>query len=724
MDHLRTGIKFGLAGLLAVHASLVLRLDDPTWALITVFVLMITPFVGAIAEKAVLRVIGTVVGGTVGYLLLGSLQQEPLIFLPAVGLFVAVTVALFGQSHSPYAFLLAGLTAVVVISHGSANPADSWKIALVRTEEITVGILATLLVSLLVWPRYARAEFQKKLRAAFADLAECFDENRPTLHHGATAAARQRVGEFPLRLSGLRALLQSGRRESRYFGRRIDVYSELVSAISRIAGSIRTLGEPLPDQSFYRGKVDAELKILHAALLAALTHLSQPSASTSAEDREALHAANDQFQTRVRDLRRHPEAPTANATETFVFGVHSLALEEILHRILRIHELLDSLSSHQPQPPPTTIRVSKIKNRDFIPPLFWIRNGIKGGLAVVIALVIQDWLQPPGGTLTVLATFVFTVLNPASPGGGGDHRAFHYVALYVAVLALACLGLLALAPLLSDYAVLLVFLFTALVLWGGSFPLGSGISLPHQIAMLLIASAVGLNAQVPVPFEHIVGVFVGISLALVISATIQRVLWPSLPQRTLRDRLAEYVGHCRHLVRAGADEVPLTDRIRMALIPAEARKCLTLLGRSPLSSVDATLLADYLERLRAVATDLFACARRLAPLLPAPVADEGRTLVGRLDEALDDLFREQHETLAESRPHPERTAALAPLLAEWERWSLALRAWVLANDPPVSDAIRLLGYAGRYQQATRDLIAADALLRQVDVRRLTADYSL
>ncbi len=720
MHPFRTGIKFGLAGLLAVHASLALRLDDPTWALITVFVLMITPYVGAIAEKAVLRVIGTVIGGIVGYILLGSLQQEPLIFLPAVGLFVAVTVAMFGQSRSPYAFLLAGLTAVVVISNGAGDPASSWKIALIRTEEITVGILATLLVSFLVWPRYARAEFHEKLRAAFADLAECFDENRPTLDHGATAAARQRVGAFPLRLSGLRTLLQHGRRESRYFSRRIDVYSELVSAISRIAGSIRTLGAPLPDPSFYRGKVDDELKALHATLLTALTHLSGPSSASSQTDRTALLAASDRFHARIRALRSHPDAPAANAAETFVFGVHSLALEEILHRILRVHELLDSLTNPQSAPTSRT----PFSFRSLIPPLFWIRNGVKGGLAVVVALVLQDWLQPPGGSLTVLGAFIFTVLNPTSADGGGDHRAFHYVALSGAILAIASLVLITIAPLLGSYAVLLVFIFTALFVWGSTFPVGSGIALPHQIGMLLIVSAVGLNAQVPVSLDQVVGVFFGITLALVIAATIQRVLWPSLPQRTLRDRLAEYVVHCRKLVLTGADHVPLQDRVRMALIPAEASKCLALLSRSPLSSGEASLLSDYLDRLRAVATDLFACARLLAPVLPAPVAAEGQTFVSRLDNELDRLLREHHETLSESRPHPETTAPLTRLLADWERWSLDLRGWILANDPPVSDAIHLLGYAGRYEQATRDLLAADAILQRVNLRRLTTDHSL
>ena len=56
----RHGIKFGLAGVLSVFIALYFRLPEPSWALTTSFVIMLSQFVGAVAEKAVLRVIGTV----------------------------------------------------------------------------------------------------------------------------------------------------------------------------------------------------------------------------------------------------------------------------------------------------------------------------------------------------------------------------------------------------------------------------------------------------------------------------------------------------------------------------------------------------------------------------------------------------------------------------------------------------------------------------------------
>jgi len=62
----RYGVKFGLAGMLAVFLALLLRLEEPTWALFTIFVLMIAQYVGAIAEKSLFRIIGTVAGAVIG----------------------------------------------------------------------------------------------------------------------------------------------------------------------------------------------------------------------------------------------------------------------------------------------------------------------------------------------------------------------------------------------------------------------------------------------------------------------------------------------------------------------------------------------------------------------------------------------------------------------------------------------------------------------------------
>src|ERR1700732_4746283 len=54
----RYGIKIGLAGVLALFCTQLLRLPHDNWAILTVLVMMSAQFVGSIAFKGIMRVIG------------------------------------------------------------------------------------------------------------------------------------------------------------------------------------------------------------------------------------------------------------------------------------------------------------------------------------------------------------------------------------------------------------------------------------------------------------------------------------------------------------------------------------------------------------------------------------------------------------------------------------------------------------------------------------------
>ena len=77
----RYGIKLGLAGLLTLYVTQVLRLEHPNWAVLTVLVMMNSHYVGSITLKAILRVVGTIVGALLGDWLVGDYTSTPAIFL-------------------------------------------------------------------------------------------------------------------------------------------------------------------------------------------------------------------------------------------------------------------------------------------------------------------------------------------------------------------------------------------------------------------------------------------------------------------------------------------------------------------------------------------------------------------------------------------------------------------------------------------------------------------
>ena len=68
------GIKLALAGILALYISKLIRLEHANWALFTVLVLAPAQYVGAIAQRSIARVVGTIIGGFVGVWLVGNYE--------------------------------------------------------------------------------------------------------------------------------------------------------------------------------------------------------------------------------------------------------------------------------------------------------------------------------------------------------------------------------------------------------------------------------------------------------------------------------------------------------------------------------------------------------------------------------------------------------------------------------------------------------------------------
>jgi len=90
------GIKLGLAGLLAVYISQLIRLEHANWALFTVLVLAPVQYVGALAQRSVARVVGTIAGGFVGVWLVGNYEQDRLFFLLFTFVYLAFCMYMYG----------------------------------------------------------------------------------------------------------------------------------------------------------------------------------------------------------------------------------------------------------------------------------------------------------------------------------------------------------------------------------------------------------------------------------------------------------------------------------------------------------------------------------------------------------------------------------------------------------------------------------------------------
>jgi uncharacterized membrane protein YccC len=146
-------LKSFLAGLLALFAAFWLGLDEPRWALLTVFVVS-QPDSGLVLAKGFYRILGTIAGVLVSIALVFGLSQSGELFLAALALWIGLCTfaAAALRNFASYGFLLAGYTAAVVGIPAALAPNQAYPILLARFTEIVLGIVCASLVTRLVFP--------------------------------------------------------------------------------------------------------------------------------------------------------------------------------------------------------------------------------------------------------------------------------------------------------------------------------------------------------------------------------------------------------------------------------------------------------------------------------------------------------------------------------------------------------------------------------------------
>jgi uncharacterized membrane protein YccC len=160
-------LKTFAAAMLAVLIALRLDLPQPTWAMLTVYVVS-QPLAGMVLTKSVFRVVGTVVGAVVALALVDLFDQAPEPFLLALavwmGLCTYVSVYL-RDVPAAYGAVLSGYTAAIIGLPAALAPVTAFDTAVARCLEITLGIVCATAVSRLVLPRTAGEALRTTLDA-------------------------------------------------------------------------------------------------------------------------------------------------------------------------------------------------------------------------------------------------------------------------------------------------------------------------------------------------------------------------------------------------------------------------------------------------------------------------------------------------------------------------------------------------------------------------------
>lgn len=166
-------LKCYAASMLAYYCALRIGLQNPYWALTTCYITVIpNPLAGAVITKAIYRTIGTFLGVTAAVVLVPCLDNAPLLLSLALSLWLCICtyISLLDRKPRSYVFLLAGYTASIIGFPSVETPGNIFNVAILREQEIVLGIICSSLMHGAVFPRTLTGRLQLRLDQILAEV--------------------------------------------------------------------------------------------------------------------------------------------------------------------------------------------------------------------------------------------------------------------------------------------------------------------------------------------------------------------------------------------------------------------------------------------------------------------------------------------------------------------------------------------------------------------------
>ncbi|MGN6464165.1 MAG: FUSC family protein, partial [Rhizobiaceae bacterium] len=165
-------IRATIAGLVALSIAYALKLENPQWAMMTVFIVA-QPVAGMVLAKGFFRLAGTVVGSLAALVLVAAGSAGAAAFLAALAVWIGLCTFAASLLRNPesYGAALAGYTAAIISLPAFGQPHLAHELAVARASEIALGIVCAGLASRLFLPQLARNQIAGRLEGLIRDLA-------------------------------------------------------------------------------------------------------------------------------------------------------------------------------------------------------------------------------------------------------------------------------------------------------------------------------------------------------------------------------------------------------------------------------------------------------------------------------------------------------------------------------------------------------------------------
>lgn len=160
------------AGLFALFAAYALKLDDPQWAMMTVFIVA-QPVAGMVLAKGFFRLLGTMAGALAAIGITKLFGPEPWLLIATLVLWIGLCTFVSSLLRNPEAYgaALAGYTATIIALPVFGQPHLVVDIAIARCAEIVLGIVCAGITSRLILPQLAGDAMSARLKRCIGDLA-------------------------------------------------------------------------------------------------------------------------------------------------------------------------------------------------------------------------------------------------------------------------------------------------------------------------------------------------------------------------------------------------------------------------------------------------------------------------------------------------------------------------------------------------------------------------
>jgi len=431
-----------------------------------------------------------------------------------------------------------------------------------------------------------------------------------------------------------------------------------------------------------------------------------------------LNEAFAALQEKVNEIRDHGVLAATPLQTAIAFAGHFAAVRTVCDELNNIRSAMEGLPRFN-QPPPEAK-----PHWDFLPAIdwFWVRVGLKGGLAAVISIVSLKWINPPGPASIPFMAWVLTIFGRPflRLGGTGDLRAFQ-TAFRASLMLAACAALLILTtPFLADYAVMNVALFLILFTLGFLTARIAGINFWIQLAYITISAFVGLNPQEPVASQTIIDTFLGLSFGMFIGTVLGRLLWPVLPQRVLRDNLLAVLAQIKALLNGDPHREKI--QTQLAMLPIEALQAARRIRVAGCSEEERAKLVALVRALQTLITRISHLLSR-RDMLPEIIEQ----ILKPQSERLEIEFKQMLDAFAECFRQGDCRFQLPRVrgaLTEMDDAIQQIRDRNMLADLPLEAPLRVLDLVERYHATGEALEESGRLVRTLEIQRYWGDYAL